>query len=99
MNTIEYINAVKEKCHITSDYAVAKELRVTKQSMSRYARGTGHFDDDVCVRVAEILGIHPGIVIIDMHKLRTSSPLQESIWGDIAKGFLSLLLPAKRTLV
>jgi transcriptional regulator with XRE-family HTH domain len=95
MNTIEYIERVKAKLGISSDYALAQKLGITKQAMSRYTRGLGHFDDEVCARVAAILGIHAGLVMLDMHMQRAHTPEQANIWKDIAKGFHTLLPRAK----
>lgn len=91
MNTIEYLAALKTRLAIDSDYALAKKLGVTKQTVSRYAKGIGHFDDEVAARVAEILEMHPGLVVLDMHRERAKTPAERSIWEEIFKGFRTLL--------
>lgn len=91
MNTIEYMDAVKKRRGITSDYALSKELGVTKQSVSRYSKGIGHFDETVCSRVAEILGIHPGLVMLDMQRERAKTPQERNVWQEIYMGFRMLL--------
>lgn len=93
MNTVEYVEALKKRLGIDSDYALSKALGVSKQSVSRYTKGTGHFDDEVAIRVAAILGMHPGLVMLDMHRER-AKPEDRSIWQEIYKGFRTLLLPA-----
>lgn len=52
--------------------------------------------DETCLKVAAILKIHAGLVMIDMHRERASTPEQVNIWKDISRGFLLLLMPAKR---
>lgn len=95
MNTIEYMAAVKKRLGIDSDYAFSKALGISRQAVSRYSKGHGQFDDDVARRVAEILGIHPGLVMLDMHRERAKTPQEQSIWQEIYKGFRTLLAPAK----
>lgn len=95
MNTMEYMQAVKTKLGIESDYALSKALQVTKQTVSRYAQGKGYFDDAVAVKVAELLQIHPGLVMLDMHRERAKTPAEQSIWQEIFEGFRTLLPHAK----
>ncbi|MCM2564808.1 hypothetical protein [Janthinobacterium kumbetense] len=95
MNTMEYMQAVKTKLGIESDYALSKALQVTKQTVSRYSQGKGYFDDAVAVKVAELLQIHPGLVMLDMHRERAKTPAEQSIWQEIFEGFRTLLPHAK----
>jgi len=91
MNTIAYIDALKSRLNIQSDYALSKHLRVTKQAISRYQRGINHFDDDVSHRVAEILGIHPGVVMLDMYFERAKTAQDKTAWQEISNCCKSLL--------
>ena len=94
MKSIEYLDAVKSRKNITSDYALAKELGVTKQAVSRYYKTGGGFDDEVARRVAEILDMHPGLVMLDMHRQRATTPETQALWQKIFEGFPKLLPPA-----
>ncbi|MFZ6639223.1 helix-turn-helix domain-containing protein [Undibacterium sp. TC4M20W] len=98
MNTIEYLNLAKEKLGITSDYALAQRLGVTRSYMSKLMAGKCHLSDELAQAVAAIIGFHSGIVVLDMHRQRATSPADVNLWNEIYKGFLTLLLPAKRTL-
>jgi hypothetical protein len=91
MNTIEYMAAVKARLGIDSDYAFSKALGITRQAVSRYSKGHGQFDDDIARRVAAILDIHPGLVMLDMRRERAKTPEDRSIWQEIYKGFRTLL--------
>ncbi|MGK5049870.1 DUF3693 domain-containing protein [Janthinobacterium sp. GB4P2] len=95
MNTMEYMGAVKLALRIESDYALSKALNVTRQTVSRYVQGKGYFDDAVAVKVADLLKIHPGLVILDMHRERAKTPAEQTIWQEIYQGFLTLLPLAK----
>jgi len=92
MNTIEYLQAVKTRLNITSDYALAQHLGMSKQAIGANMKGKSTLSDETAAKVAAILEVHPGIVMLDMHRERASSPEQASIWNEITKGFL-LLLP------
>lgn len=95
MNTSEYLDAVKRKLGVESDYAVAKALSVRQSTLSGYRARNGQMDDEIAAKVAAILGIHPGLVILDMHRARAKTPAEASIWMDIYQGFHVLLLHAK----
>lgn len=94
MNTLEYMAALKKRLNIESDYALSKALGVSKQAVSRYAKGHGQFDDEVAIRVADLLDMHKGLVLLDMHRERAKTPQERKVWQDIFQGFLTLLLPA-----
>ncbi|RFP36145.1 hypothetical protein [Duganella sp. BJB476] len=95
MNTLEYLDAAKAKLGIESDYALAKKLNLRASTIAGYRARGGQMDDDVATRLAEILGVHPGLVMLDMHRARAKTPAEQSIWQEIYKGFLSLLPHAK----
>ncbi|MFM0206931.1 DUF3693 domain-containing protein [Paraburkholderia sediminicola] len=61
--TIQYLDAVKKKLDLPSDYAAAKALGVTRAAVSRYRNSLGTFDEAVAMRAAEILNVDPLEVI------------------------------------
>jgi transcriptional regulator with XRE-family HTH domain len=95
--TGEYLDAVKAKLDLPSDYATAKALGVTPSAVSKYRLGRSQPDDLVCARIAEILVIEPMEVIAATHFERSSDErarkLWESIWGKAA-GAIALNLIA-----
>lgn len=95
MNTHEYLAAIRTKLGITTDYAIAKALGVTKQAAGRWSKGLSGFDDETCKKVAAILEMHPGIVMLDMHRERAQNEETKSLWEEIAAGFPALLRNAK----
>ena len=95
MKSTEYLDRVKATLGITSDYALAKALGISKQAVGRYYKTGGGFDDDVAAKVAKILDIHPGLVVLDMHRERAQNPQTKALWQEIFKGFLTLLRPAE----
>ena len=101
--TADYLDAVKEKLHLPSDYALAKYWEVSKQDISEYRSGKRTLGDDRAIAVARILGINPAEPLICSHAERAKSIEAKQVWAGlmekISLGFESLLLPAKRTLV
>ncbi len=95
MNTLEYIAAVKAKRHITSDYALAKILGVSKSSVFQWNKGICGFNDETARKVAEILDMHPGLVMLDMQRQHARSEETRSAWQEIYQGFLKLLPHAR----
>ena len=95
MKTYEYLDAVQKKLGTSSDNSVALAVGISRQAVSRYRSGIGHFDDEIARRVADILGMHPGIVMLDMYAERTKNAETKSLWEEISKGFLTLSVRAK----
>lgn len=83
--TGEYLDAVKAKLDLPSDYATAKALGVTRATMSRYRVAGACPDELVCARIADILGVEPIEVIaaaqFERSKDEQARALWESIWG------------------
>lgn len=75
--TRQYMEQVKKRLDIESDYALAKHLRVSKTTVSNYRNGYSAFSPTVAHRVAEILNIEPGIVVACMEVDRHSGADQK----------------------
>lgn len=87
MNTLEYLQAVKIALGITSDYALAKALRVGHSTICSYRAGRSRIDDDVALSIAEILGIHPLQVIATANAERAKTPEQRARWSGVMEKF------------
>jgi transcriptional regulator with XRE-family HTH domain len=96
MNTLDYLAACKARLGITSDYALAKALRVTQPTISSYRAGRSRIDDDVALSIAEILNVHPLQVIATANAERAKTPEQRARWSGVMEkfsaSFLNLLL-------
>lgn len=94
-STVQYLDAVKERLDLPSDYATAKALGVTRAAISKYRLGTSIPDDLVCARIAEILDVEPMEVIAATNYQRAKTEdarvLWEGIWGKAA-GAIALSL-------
>jgi transcriptional regulator with XRE-family HTH domain len=87
LKTLEYLDAVKAKHGITSDYALAKVLNFSQSSLSLYRSGRRIFDDDVALRIATELGINPLAVIAAANAERAKTPEQRDLWHGIMEKF------------
>ncbi|MFM0364236.1 hypothetical protein [Paraburkholderia sediminicola] len=85
--TGEYLDAVKAKLDLPSDYATAKALGVTRAAVSRYRLLQSFPDELICAKIADILGIEPIEVIAaaqyERSKDEHARQLWESIWGKV----------------
>jgi transcriptional regulator with XRE-family HTH domain len=87
MNTLEYLAACKERLGITSDYALAKALGLSQTGLSNYRTGRSRMDDDVALKVAEILQLHPLQVIAAANAERAKTPEQKARWTGLMEKF------------
>lgn len=70
--TVQYLDAVKRELGISSDYALAKHLELTKQAISQLQSGARGMSPTTAARVAVILGLDPLVVIADAELERGS---------------------------
>lgn len=94
--TGDYLDAVKAKLDLPSDYATAKALGVTRAAVSRYRLLQSFPDELVCAKIADILGIEPIEVIaaaqFERSKDEHARALWESIWGKVAGAIVPSLI-------
>ena len=86
--TVQYLDAVRIRLNLPSDYAVAKTLGITTAAVSKYRNGHGGFDDLTAAKVAEILDVEALEVISACNFARAkddrTKDLWEAIWGKAA---------------
>ncbi len=92
MKTLEYLQAVKDRLGITSDYALAKALHVAQPTVTGYRSGRRVIDDEVALSVAEILHIHPLQVIAAANAERAKTPEQRARWSGVMEKFSASFL-------
>lgn len=101
MKTAEYLDAVKAKLNLETDYKVAKALGVPDSLMSKYRRGKSVPGPLTGFKIAEILGDQPAAVIADLERERAEKMEKSgdvSEWDGLIKkiggGVASILLVA-----
>lgn len=82
--TNDFLDAVKSKHGLTSDYQLAKFLNFRQQRISIY-RHHGAFDDDACITVAQALSLEPSYVMACIAAERTKSEKAKAVWSKLAK--------------
>ena len=87
MKTVEYIDAVKIKFDLPSDYALSKLLNCPRGTISAYRLGKIGLGDDMAVRIAELLGVPPGRVLANVHAERSNDATVRDVWEKISASF------------
>jgi plasmid maintenance system antidote protein VapI len=95
MRSIEYFKLVKRRLGIESDYALAKALGLQSSAVSKIQAGKHTMGEETALKVAEILNVHPALVLADLQAEREKNPQIQAIWRGLAEkismGFESLL--------
>lgn len=74
MKAAEWIDRVKKKLGIESDYAAAKALGISRNAISTYRAKGSTLDEAASLSVASALGIAPAGVILDQIAERVKAP-------------------------
>lgn len=85
MNTIELLDAIRERHNLPSDYAAAALLNITRQQASKYRHGKEAMGDEVAQRAAALLGLDPAVVVVQMHAQRAADPELRKLWTGMAE--------------
>lgn len=83
--TVQLLDAVKAKCELASDYALAKELELPCQSISQYRKEKNSFGDDTAIRVAEILELEPASVLAAVYAERAKTEKAKAVWKNVCE--------------
>jgi len=89
MKTTDYLDTLKARHHLPSDYALAKMLDITRSAVSKYRNNKANFDDTTALKVASLLKLDPMIVISDMNVERSKTPEARAVWQDLHKRLTS----------
>jgi hypothetical protein len=74
MRASEWIDRAIKANHWPSDYRAAKELQLSRATVSIYrSKETATLDDAVALRVASAIGVRPAVVLLDQLAERTKS--------------------------
>lgn len=85
--TLDFLNAVSRKLGGASDYAIAKELDISRSAISKYRHGQAGFDDETALKVARLLEIEPAAVSTAAHAERAKNPEVRQMWASLAERF------------
>lgn len=82
--TVEFIDAVKARHGLTSDYQLAKHLKIRPNRISNYRLGKSLFDEEACLMIAADLGLDPGYVFACIAAERANKPEVKAAWKHTA---------------
>jgi hypothetical protein len=91
MKTTQYLDAVKAKLGIESDYALAQHLEMTRFGVSKLRTGVSVMSNTTAALVAQILGVPELRVIADCEIERGTNDV---LWQNIAKKVAVVVLGA-----
>lgn len=93
MKAAEWIDRVKIARGWDSDYRAAKELGLSRNTISTYRGGkSGTMDEDTAVKVAQALGLDAAAVIVDQVAERSKSPEISAALHALANERLYIML-------
>ena len=85
MKAAQWIDQVKARKGWESDYRVAKELGLGRQTVSTYRSRDSTLDEDTAIKVAAALGINPAGIIVDQVGERSKNEQVRSALLDAAR--------------
>ena len=95
MKTTEYLDAVKSRLEISSDYALAKVLGIARESVNAFRSGRSAMGIETCLKVGEILSVDGHAVYAQGQIERAKKPEIRDFWQTVSEkfsgSFLSLL--------
>jgi transcriptional regulator with XRE-family HTH domain len=94
MKSTDYLDAVKQRHGLVSDYQLAKVLGVGHSTLSNYRVGRSIMDPTMCVKLAELLAV-PAIEVIAAAEVeRATRPEVRKVWlryaAAVALGVIGL---------
>lgn len=78
--TADFLNDLKSKYGLKSNYAVAKFLDQTDTAIARWAHGKGTFSDETAMKIAELLEYDPAYVMACMAAERSKDAKVKKTW-------------------
>lgn len=87
----DYLDDIRRATGANSDNQIAIMLGCSRQAVSNYRILQNGFDAPTCLMVAEILGIEPHEILIDMQAQRTRDPAAADVWKEIGRAFSNAL--------
>lgn len=85
MKTIDFLDAIKRRHHLATDYRLGKFLRWPQGRVSMYRTGRREFDDASCVQVARALDLPAAYVLACISAARAKNDETKRAWQDAAK--------------
>lgn len=85
MKITERLLQCKVKLGIKSDYALADKIGINRARIHDYMRGAGKPDAYIAVRIGEILGIHPLILLAEFEAENAKTDERKAFWENFGR--------------
>jgi transcriptional regulator with XRE-family HTH domain len=83
--TVDFLDAVRDRHGLTSDYQLAKVLAVGQSTISHYRKGRSAFDEAMACKVAALLELPAEYVFACTASERAKDPEIKKIWARAAR--------------
>lgn len=87
MKTTEFLDKVKTRLDLPSDYALAKVLGVTRESVSQLRTGKTSMGIETAIKVGEILDVDGHAVYAQGQMERAKKPEVVDFWRTVSEKF------------
>lgn len=87
MKTTEYLDEVRRKLDLPSDYAIAKVLGVTRESVSGWRNHKSPFGIETAMKIGEILGVDGHAVYAHGQIERAKNQQIVDFWKTVSEKF------------
>ncbi|EHX2565827.1 helix-turn-helix transcriptional regulator [Escherichia coli] len=81
----DYIDELKERLKLQSDYATAQYLGIPRQSMTKIRNNTALIGHDKCLKIANALKIDPVEIIATVNAQKEKDKDLKAMWIRLAK--------------
>lgn len=85
MKAFEWIDRAKKASGISSDYGIAKLLGIHRATVSNYRANSRFLDEEIAIKIANVVGLKPEAVLIDQLAERTKDPDTRASLLDTAR--------------
>ena len=92
--TLEFLDMVKAKYHLPSDYALAHKLDLTRSGVSKFRTGKAFLGDETACKVADLLELERSYVMACIAAEQAKMPEVKAAWkhaADVLYGLAAAL--------
>ena len=85
MKSAEFLDAIKEKYGIKTDYRLSRILKISPSRISMYRSSQREFDEDTCKLVAIELDETVKFLLAEIQAVRAMRTKDEAAWRRLAR--------------
>lgn len=86
-STTEYLDMIKETLKLPSDYALAKALGITRESVSQLRNGKTSMGIETAVKAGDYLGVDGHAIYAHSQIERAKKPEIRDFWQSVSEKF------------